>query len=515
MKHNQLKLGAALSYLQMAISVLIGLIYTPIMIRLLGTSEYGLYNTVSSTISALSILNLGFNSGYIRYYAKYKEEKNDSSFAHLNALFLIIFLIIGFVAFLCGLYLTINLDLVFDQGLTNTEYEIARVLMFLLTLNLAISFPMSVFANIISAHERYVFLKLTGLLRTIVSPLVSLPILLMGYRSVALVCVSVSLSLLCDLFHLIYVLRVLKCPFHFRHLDCSVLSDLFSYTAFIAIGLVVDQINWNVDKILLGRFCGTASVAVYSVGFTIYGYYQMFSTSVSGVFTPRIHQIVNATKTDLSEQRIQLTQLFTKVGRIQFFLLSLVSSGFVFFGKPFIVCFWAGAEYERAYYVALLLMLPASIALIQNTGIEIQRALNKHRFRSFAYSIMALFNLIISIYLCQIYGEIGSAIGTALSLIVANGLIINFYYHFKCNIDMHVFWRNILSASRGLAVPLSFGFILIRTVDMTHPLRFTFSIICYSLVYCASIWSFGMNKFEQNLIRTPLITVWRKQKNAR
>lgn len=65
-KINQLKAGAIISYLQMAIQILIGLVYTPVMIRLLGQSEYGLYNTVASTISMLSVLRLGFNNSYIR-----------------------------------------------------------------------------------------------------------------------------------------------------------------------------------------------------------------------------------------------------------------------------------------------------------------------------------------------------------------------------------------------------------------------------------------------------------------
>ena len=72
MKVNQLKLGSALSYMQMGLNILIGLIYTPIMLRMLGKGEYGLYQTVASTISMLSVLNLGFNSSYIRYYSKYK-----------------------------------------------------------------------------------------------------------------------------------------------------------------------------------------------------------------------------------------------------------------------------------------------------------------------------------------------------------------------------------------------------------------------------------------------------------
>ena len=97
-KSNQLKLGALISYLQMALGIVVGLVYTPVMIRLLGKSEYGLYNTVSSVISMLSLLNLGFNSGYIRYYSKYKKEDDQEAIDRLNGLFLIIFLIIGAIA---------------------------------------------------------------------------------------------------------------------------------------------------------------------------------------------------------------------------------------------------------------------------------------------------------------------------------------------------------------------------------------------------------------------------------
>ena len=68
----------------MAIQILIGLVYTPVMIRLLGQSEYGLYNAVASTISMLSVLRLGFNNSYIRYYSIYKKAKRYKSYRLLE-----------------------------------------------------------------------------------------------------------------------------------------------------------------------------------------------------------------------------------------------------------------------------------------------------------------------------------------------------------------------------------------------------------------------------------------------
>ena len=501
---NQLKIGSILSYLQMALNVIIQLVYTPVMIRLLGKQEYGLYQTVASTISMLSILSLGFNSGYIKYYSIYKKQDDRYAINRLNGLFLIIFTIIGFVGLLCGLLLSFHLDLVFDEGLTQSEYNKARIMMLLLTINLAVSFPMSVFQNIISAHERFVFLKLLGMIKNVFSPLITLPLLLLGYRSVAMVAVTVSITLVVDAIYLIYVIFKMQEKFVFKDFEKGIFKKLFAYTAFIALNIVIDQINWNIDKLLLGRYKGTAEVAVYSVGYTLYQSYMLFSTSVSGVFTPRIHKIVNATKDDIAEQRTQLTELFTRVGRLQFIILSLIASGIVFFGKFFITGIWAGKGYDNSYFVALLLVIPASIALIQNLGIEIQRAENKHQFRSIAYSVMALINLGLSIVLCQKYGAVGSAIGTAISLVIANGLVMNIYYNRKCNIDIPLFWRNILRQSLGLIIPICVGIAMIMFIEIKSVLMFCICVFSYTAVYCISMWLFGMNDYEKDLVRKPI-----------
>jgi O-antigen/teichoic acid export membrane protein len=459
----------------------------------------------------LSILNLGFGAGYIRYYAKYKRYNNYDKIFKLNGLFLIIFSIIGIVALVCGLFLSFNLEFVFDTGITSSEYKTAKVLMILLSFNLALSFPMSVFSSIISAHERFIFLKLLGMIKTVLGPLVTLPLLLMGYKSIAMVVVSFSLSLVTDFIYVFYVKVKLKNKFIFKDFEKGLFRSLFVYSAFIAINMIIDQINWNIDKLLLGRFVGTSGVAVYSVGFTLYNYYMMFSTAISSVFTPRIHNIVNSTASNLVLQKKELTGLFTKVGRIQFLILMLIASGLVFFGKSFI-SFWAGEGYEESYYVMLLLTLPASIALIQNLGIEVQRAQNKHQFRSLCYLIMAIFNLILSIFLCQKFGAVGCAIGTAISLIFANGFIMNIYYQKRCNINIFFFWKNILRMCVGLVVPIILGVLILKFVVFDSIILLIAFIVLYTIIYCASMWLLSMNAYEKSLVKNLFGKLFKRKK---
>ena len=301
---------------------------------------------------------------------------------------------------------------------------------------------------------------------------------------------------------------MLKNRFVFKNFEKGLFTSLLCYTSFIAINIIVDQINGNLGKFLLGRFRGTGEVAIFSVGYSLQHYYAMFSTAISGLFAPKIHRIVNQTKADLVAQKQQLTDVFIRVGRIQFFILALIASGLVFFGKPF-VSFWAGAGYEASYYVALLLILPVTIPLIQNIGIEVQRAQNNHHFRSLIYFGMAVINLVLSVLLCQRYGALGASVGTSLSLIIANGIVMNIFYHKRCNIDIIAFWKNIFSCARGLILPVIFGCVIVYFFEIKSFISFATCVVLYAIVYTVSVWLFGLNSSEKQMIMKPIKKVLR------
>ena len=88
MKVSEKKAGVILSYTGQIVKILVNLLYTPIMLRLLGQSEYGLYQLVYSVVSYLSLLSLGFGSSYMRYYSQFKAKNDDDEIARLNGMFL-------------------------------------------------------------------------------------------------------------------------------------------------------------------------------------------------------------------------------------------------------------------------------------------------------------------------------------------------------------------------------------------------------------------------------------------
>jgi O-antigen/teichoic acid export membrane protein len=505
-KINQLKAGAALSYISMGLGYIISIIYTPIMLRFLGQSEYGLYNLVVSVVSYLGLLNFGFSSAYIRYYSRYKVNNDRENIAKLNGMFLIIFSVIGLIAVLAGMILVFNTDTIFGSKLTIQELSKSKILMAIMVINIAFSFPNIIFSSYITANEQFVFQKFLQMIKVVANPFLVLPVLLLGYGSIGMVVVTTVLNISIEIINAMFCFKKLNMEFSFREFDLSLMKEMTIFSSFIFINMIIDQINWNVDKFILGRFHGTVSVALYGLAAQLNTYYISLSTAISNVFIPRVNKIVAA-----SDNNQELTLLFTRLGRVQFILLSIVSTGFIFFGRPFINM-WAGTDYDGSYLTALFLILPVTVPLIQNIGIEIQKAKNMHRFRSLVYLFIAIANVTISIPLAKMYAGLGAAIGTAISLIIGNIFIMNWYYHKKVGLDMIYFWKQIISFIPSLLIPILVGVLVYLYIDLYKIQTFLLCGIMYIIVFLASIWFLGMKQYEKDLIRKPTIKIIKKLK---
>ncbi len=497
MKVNQLKSGVILSYVSKIIQIVVGILYTPLMIRLLGQSEYGLYNIAASIISYLGVLNFGFGSAYMRFYSRYRVNADQKKIANLNGMFIEIFTTLGLLAVIAGIGIVNNVDILFGPSLTANEIELAKILISILVINLAFSFPTVVFTTYIQAQEQFVVQNLIMIFNQITTPLITFPLLLMGYGSVGLVVGTTLVSVVTNLYTVYFAIRKSDMKISFKEFDWSLFKEMSNFSFFVFINMVVDQINNNVDKTILGRYQGTTSVAIYSVGSNLNNYYTQLSTSVSSVFIPRVHRM--EAKNSSNEE---FSNLFIKVGRIQFILLSLILTGFIIFGQSFINL-WAGSGYSESYYVAVILMVTITTPLIQNLGIEIQRAKNKHHFRSILYIAMAILNVMLSIPLSQRYGALGSTIGTAISFIVGNGLIMNWYNQTKVGLDIKRFWFEILKLFPSLILPLIYGLTIINLVDIYSPFNLIVYGSIYVVVFAFSLWIFGLNDYEKNILKNP------------
>lgn len=505
MKINQLKTGAILTYVSMGLGFLISLIYTPIMIRLLGQSEYGLYNLAASVIAYLGILNFGFGSAYIRFYSRYRVKNDENGIAKLNGIFLIIFTVIGIAVIFMAILISFNARFVFGTQITDDEVNIARLLVIILGVNLAISFPNLIFNAFIRANERFVFDKLLTISRILMNPFIVLPVLLLGFGSIGMAISVLSISLLFEIINIVYSRRILRIAFIFNSFEFDIFKEVFIFSFYIFLNLIIEQLLWNIDRFILGRSIGVISVAVYSLVLIFVDQYKHLSVAISSVFVPRLNFIINK-----DAYGGELIDLMVKIGRLQFIILSLFYSGFVLFGNLFLEL-WVGPDFYESYYILLIILPFVTVPIIQNIGIEIQRALNLHKFRTISYIFIAILNLFLTIFLVNLIGIYGAAISTALAILIGHIIMMNLYYHLKIRLDMKKFWLNIASILPAFIPPVIFGGLIAyfrsslpMIISNSDFVYLVFASVSYGLVFLFSVYGFAMSPTEKSLIRAPL-----------
>lgn len=492
-----------LSLASVLISNLIPFIYTPLMLRILGQAEYGLLGIANSFMGYIGLLNFGIGGTIVRYIAKYRASGDTAGEERIFGLFIKIYSVIGIAILVAGTSLALNLDF-YGRSLTEEELDLLKKLVLLMTLNTALFIPLSPFGAMITAHEEFVFSKLTSMVFTILSPILNLVMLYLGYGSLGLIASSAVFNILSNIMYVGYVLKKLKLRPRFSSVEKGILREILGFSMFVFLGYVVDMLYWATDKMIIGWAVGTVATAIYNIGASFNGYVTGISTAISGVLMPRITSM--AVK-DVPKE--EFTTLFIKVGRLQFIIISFIVSAFVAFGRQFIGI-WAGEGYEDAYYVALLTMLPVTVPLIQNTGLNILYATNKHQFRSVVYVCIALLNAVLTFIWVEKYGIIGAAMATCLAYVIGNILIINWYYYRKIGIDIPLFWKNILRMSPLMFAMGTAWWFLLDTLTIDSWLSFFSLAIVYTCMYFPLAYLFMMNDYEKNLIRGPLMKVLQK-----
>ena len=186
--------------------------------------------------------------------------------------------------------------------------------------------------------------------------------------------------------------------------------------------------------------------------------------------------------------------------RLQCYLVMLLISGFILFGKEFIAL-WAGKDYSIAYAIVLVLIIPAAIPNMQSIGVLIMQAMNKHQFRAILYLICAILNVCMSIPAGIKYGPLGCAVCTGITTFLTSGMILNWYYNSKIGLDIKQYWKSIGGQCIKTIPIFLVGMVFNYYITDYNWMSFFMKVICFSLCYIIYIYLVTMNHFEKNFIK--------------
>lgn len=499
--NSQIKYGAVISYVGIFINIVIGLVYTPWMIRCIGQADYGLY-TLAMSVIGIFVFDFGLGQAVTRFAAKYiaegQQEKVDQLMGVTYKLYLIadalmILLLVGVYFFIPQIY----------QGLTPEEIEKFKIVYAIAATFSVLSFPFIPLNGIVSAYELFIPLKTCDLLHKIIIVVLMTGCLLMGFGLYALVIVNAIAGMLMIIIKLIVLRRrtPLRIDWHFW--SRGLLREIISFSVWITVAALAQRLVLNICPSILGYASDSRSIAVFGIAMTLEGYVYTFTSAIKGLFLPKV------TRLETDGQHEDILPLMVRVGRIQLFILGLIILGFLCTGQNFINA-WLGDDFSKVFLCAVLMMAPSFVGQSQNiasTSIVVQNKVKKAAYISI---IKAVVNLLLAYPLTVLWGVYGMALSVFISYTVA--LIQNNLLYYKdLKINIPLFFRDCFGK---LAVPLVVTTVICYPInyfiDNDGWLHFGAKVLIFCIVYFVSMFTIGLNQEEKTLMLSPLKKIFKK-----
>ena len=413
---------------------------------------------------------------------------------------LILYVGIGILLSLIGLIFYFSIPYIFGATLEPSMIGRAQNIFLLLLLNLLVLFASKVFDAVIISEERFIFHRSVSLLQILLQPFAIIGMIMIYPSALSVVLVQTIFNVVLVIVKVLYCHNKLGTQLVYRGWDNEIILAMRNLSLSMFVEAIVDQVFWQSNQLLLGMKMGTESVAIYAIASQIYINYMNISLAISSTLLPKITAMVT---NRCSDEEFQ--SLFLKIGRLQFYLLSLILSGFIVFGHSFLY-YWVGDGFDLVYIITLLIIAPFTIDLIQNVGLAIMQARNVYHVRAVVYVLVGTLNIVLAYFLIDSYGIVGGAVATGFSMLLGNGFIMNVYYQRYMKLNIIRFWKEIFRLSFVSIVVTIVGLYIVPHIDLNKSIYILIvSMLVYTFIYFGLQRVINFNAYEKQLSDSVLV----------
>ncbi|MBL0946725.1 oligosaccharide flippase family protein [Brevundimonas sp.] len=490
--------AAMLSYTQVAVRIATTLVFTPILVGALGQEGYGLFSIVGALAAYFYMIDFGMNDGVMRFFVRH-ENTPDERRRFLKQM-------LGFYAGLgllvAGATYAVHglAPALFGASLTGPQVALLQDMIIAVGAGAVVMVAFNPLGALLSAMERFVFLRLLEIFTAVTSTLLTVVLLWQGFGALMVVIVMSGALVFQVAARLIYIVLVLRIPVGWSWPGWSRLKPVALYAAPIFVSVMVEQIYWKLDNLIIGAVLGAAPVALYAIGTTFNKHLMSFGTAISRVMAPEIIR-----QADSGADAPALNSLLIRVSRLQALFLLLVISGLALFGARFIDL-WLGPDYGLAYTILLIVLIPYTLELIGNARNILLQVKSLYWHRSLMILAIACLNIPLTIVLLNLWGVVGAAISTGIGLMVGY-VAVAILLQVKLGLDMGRYFRELARGlGRVLAVCVPVGLALNHWMIGGWTGLFL-CVAIYTPLYAGLMLGIGMNPYERGLVRRVLTKV--------
>ena len=270
--------GMVLSYANTILNMLSGLFLSSFLLRVLGDTDYGIYQTVCSFANYLVLLEFGTGNVITRNIAVLRAKNDKESIQkNISTIWTVNILLTG-VIIIASLAFYFGIGWIYKKTFTIEQILYAKRIFTFEAFFLVISFFANVTNGIMMGFEHYHVQPIISIIKLLSRTVLLIVLVLAWRRSLVIAIVDMAISVVILVFDIWYCTRKFSIQFTTKCFDKIIFRESLPLSMAIFIQVIVNQANSNVDKFVLGIKLSPESVAVYSVGLFVYSMFSSMST---------------------------------------------------------------------------------------------------------------------------------------------------------------------------------------------------------------------------------------------
>lgn len=492
-------IGITLSYIYTLLNMVIGLFLSSFLLRSLGDTEYGLYQTVSSFATYLVLLEFGTGTVMSRNIAVAKNKNDEEYLRKSISTVWIVNVVLAIIIVLVSVLFYFNIGNIYHKTMNAEQVVYAKKILIWIVGYLICSFFLQTLDGLLLGMENYKLGQIINISRLLLRS-ISLVIILSFHKfAIVIAVVDFSVSLLMLIITFLYCKNKYRLSFGVKNFSKEVFIQSLPLCTALVIQSLVNQANSNVDKFIIGMQISMEAVAIYSVAQYVYSIFSSVTTIPISMYLPQVAKDIGD---DYNGKRI--TETLISPARLISLIGGAILFGFIACGKQFITIMY-GANKIEAWIYAIIIMVPMLLNMITGPVINVLDVLNKRQFRSYVLLFTTALNIFMTVVFIKRWGIIGAVIATAIATILGQITIMNMFYVTKLRINIMRLYKE---STKGIIVFESVGAIAGYYLGSLVPnvyLSFIVSGVSFVLICVFLMYFFGINSDERKSLRKRII----------
>lgn len=470
------------------INIVVAFIMSPVIIKVLGNRDYGLWELLMSVIGYMGLLDLGIAPALVRFVSVADGKQDELDLQKTISTAFAFFVVVGCVAMM--LFLALGFSSKMITG--NEARDIANVdtVLILLGVNAGMFFPLQVFIATLMGVQRHLLINCTrgglAIIRAVLTYY-----LLQRYPHNGLVAMALlepvftASQLMLFVGSVCYDKRLPRIAF--SAITLAKLRELFTFGAKSAAIMIASRLQNQSVPLIIGNVIGLGHVVYFVIPNRLVDYAKGVSQTIGFPLVPYFGSSLGR-----GEQKELLKSWLNTTLALQ--VISLVMPLVIFFYGETFLALWLGKEYAIAGHWVIYSLLAGLVAdSLATNAIRILTAQGLHGKCAVIWLVLSVLSIPLGIWGASIWSVVGVTLATTLVTVVGN-LSAVLLACFAMQISLKTYFRETLLR---LTLPVLMLTVALWTLTWLIPVN-SYTDLLVQLFMAGSVYAVAVCRFTVN-----------------